>query len=98
MEALFDCIANEPHPAVKAILTHWLIGFIHPYMDGNGRIARFAMNTLLVTGGYSWTIIHLQNRQRYMATLETASVKGDITPFAKFILSELKNMPSDQST
>jgi hypothetical protein len=89
METLFDCISKEEYPAVKAVLTHWLIGFIHPYMDGNGRIARFAMNTFLVTSGYPWTIIPLQCRAQYLSALESASIEKNIEPFTKLILSQM---------
>jgi len=41
---------------VRAVLGHWLFGYIHPYPDGNGRMARFLMNVVLASGGYSWTI------------------------------------------
>jgi len=36
METLFECAQQEPHPLTRAILCHWLIGYIHPYPDGNG--------------------------------------------------------------
>jgi len=52
MPSLFDLLESEPEPAVRAVLGHWLIGYIHPYMDGNGRIARFLMNAMLASGGY----------------------------------------------
>lgn len=52
MEALRECLAAEADPFARAVLGHWLFGFIHPYMDGNGRIARFTMNVLLAAGGY----------------------------------------------
>ena len=85
MPVLFELIENEPHPAVRAILGHFLFVFIHPYMDGNGRLARFLMNAMLVTGGYVWTIIPVQQRQRYMQALERASSYGEIEPFTDFI-------------
>ena len=59
--------------------------YIHPYMDGNGRIARFLMNIMLASGGYSWIVIPLEKRNEYMASLEKASVKQNITDFTKFI-------------
>jgi Fic family protein len=90
MKTLFECLENEEHPAVKAVLIHWLIGFIHPYIDGNGRMARFAMNALLVSSGYPWTIIHLKNRKIYLDALENASIHGDITNFCKLIINEMK--------
>ena len=59
--------------------------YIHPYMDGNGRMGRFLMNVMLASGGYQWTIIPLERRNDYMAALEAASVGQDIRPFAQFL-------------
>jgi hypothetical protein len=58
-------------------------------VDGNGRMARFAMNALFVSGGYPWTVIHAENRKTYLLSLEKASVEGDITQFVRFIVSEM---------
>ena len=54
MAALLDSLESEQEPIVRAVLGHWLFGFIHPYMDGNGRIARFLMNVMMAAGGYPW--------------------------------------------
>ena len=35
---------------VRAVIGHWLFGYIHPCADGNGRVARFVMNVLLASG------------------------------------------------
>ena len=51
MPALFDLLEQEPEPGVRAVLGHWLFGYIHPYPDGNGRMARFLMNAMLASGG-----------------------------------------------
>jgi len=85
MPELFDLLQKEQHPAVRAVLGHYIFVFIHPYMDGNGRIGRFLMNTMLASGGYPWTVIPVEKRDEYMKSLETASVTGDIGPFSKFI-------------
>lgn len=53
MAALRECLDKEPDAFVRAVLVHWLFGFIHPYMDGNGRMARFIMNVFLASGGLS---------------------------------------------
>ena len=92
MEALFDCLENEKNAAVRAVLGHYIFVFIHPYMDGNGRLGRFLMNALLVSGGYPWTIIRVENRNRYLDALETAGYQKDIRPFAKFIKKSMKEM------
>ncbi len=85
MPVLFDLIREETHAGVRAVLGHFLFVFIHPYMDGNGRIGRFLFNVMLASGGYSWTVVPLAQRDAYMAALEQASVHGDITDFAKFL-------------
>lgn len=89
METLFDLIAAEENAAVRAVLGHFLFVYIHPYSDGNGRMARFLMNALFATSGFPWTIIRLSSRDRYMSALESASVAGDIKPFAACVLAEM---------
>jgi Fic family protein len=90
LEALWEMIEAEPEACVRAVLGHHLFVFIHPYYDGNGRIGRFLMNTLLASGGYPWTVIRMSRRDEYMKALEAASVKGQITPLAEFIAQEMR--------
>jgi fido (protein-threonine AMPylation protein) len=85
MPALFDLLASEPEPAARAVLGHWLMGYIHPYMDGNGRMARFLMNAMLASGGYPWTVVRVEDRTRYLRALDSASIDLDIAPFAAFL-------------
>jgi Fic family protein len=85
MPALFELLEEEPEPSVRAVLGHFIFVFIHPYMDGNGRIGRFMMNSMLASGGYPWTIIPVERRDEYMKALELASVEQDITSFSSFI-------------
>ena len=89
MDTLFTLLQQEDEPAVCAVLGHFLFVFIHPYPDGNGRLGRFLMNTLLASGGYPWTVIRLKRRKKYMDALEQASVGGDIRPFSEFVLQEM---------
>lgn len=78
-------LREEKNPAVRVVLGHFFFVYIHPYMDGNGRIGRFLMNVMMAAGGYPWTIVPVGDRARYMNALETASTKEDIAPFADFI-------------
>jgi Fic family protein len=87
MPVLFELIKNEPDARVRAVLGHFIFVYIHPYMDGNGRIARFLMNAMLISGGYNWTIIPVEKRQEYMVALEKASVNEDISDFTLFLVS-----------
>src|SRR3984957_16952996 len=90
MPAFFDLLREEPHAAVRVALRHFIFVYIHPYMDGNGRVGRFLMNTMMASGGYPWTVIPVTNRNTYANTLEKASVGEDIAPFADFLAGLVK--------
>ena len=90
METYFELLANEKDSFVQAVLGHHLFGYIHPYMDGNGRMARFIMNAFLILGGINWTVIRVERREEYMNVLESASVDEDIEPFARFVLDSIE--------
>ena len=90
MPAFFDLLCEEPEASVRVVLGHFIFVYIHPYVDGNGRMGRFLMNTMLASGGYPWTVIPVEERNAYMAALEEASVNGNIEPFTDF-LAQLVN-------
>jgi hypothetical protein len=48
------------------------------------------MNAMLASGGYPWTVIRVEDRDAYMKALESASVDGNIGPFATFIAERVK--------
>lgn len=90
METLFDLLQKEENGAVRAVLGHYFFVYIHPYMDGNGRLARFLMNLMLVSAGYPWTIIRVTDRTEYMKSLDFVATDNDIKPFTEFIVSQMK--------
>ena len=53
---------DEPGPAVRVVLGHFIFVYVHPYTDGNGRMGRFLMNAMLAAayrkayGHYVWPI------------------------------------------
>ena len=105
MPALFDLLKEEAEPSVRVVLGHFVFVYIHPYIDGNGRMGRFLMNVMLASGGYPWTVIPLERCDDYMAALESASVKQDIKPFATFLAglvranrSESRGAPPQSTT
>ena len=89
MESYFEVLKADNNILSKAILGHFIFGFIHPYVDGNGRISRFIMNSILVSYGLPWIIIRKEERSRYMDALEQASNHDDILPFMEFILEKI---------
>jgi Fic family protein len=85
MPAFFDLLREETDPAVRVVLGHFVFVYIHPYMDGNGRIGRFLMNVMMASAGYPWTVIPVGERNAYVEALERASVGEDIVPFTDFV-------------
>jgi hypothetical protein len=90
MPLLFELLREETNPAVRVVLGHFVFVYIHPYIDGNGRMGRFLMNVMLASGGYPWTIIPVEKRDDYMQSLEAASVHQDIKPFTEFLATLVK--------
>ena len=46
MPVLFEMLADETEPSVRVVLGHFIFVYIHPDIDGNGRIGRFLMNVM----------------------------------------------------
>jgi len=90
MPAFFDLLEKETDPSARVVLGHWLFGYIHPYPDGNGRMARFLMNVMLASGGYPWTVIRTRDRNAYLAALDRASIDMDIKPFTTLIAQRVR--------
>jgi Fic family protein len=91
MPGIFNLMEEETEASVRAVLGHWLFGYVHPYPDGNGRMARFVMNAMLASGGYPWTIILIEDRTRYLEALDRASIDGNIVPFTQLIVERLQS-------
>jgi len=85
MPEFFNLLKQEEHAAVRVMLGHFIFVYIHPYFDGNGRIGRFLMNSMLIAGGYPWTVVPVAKRKQYMEALEQASVYQNIEPFTNFL-------------
>lgn len=75
----------EGHPIVRAVLAHLELVTIHPYSDGNGRLARFLMNVALLGEGLPWATIRNDDRPRYFNALHAAQVEGNVLPFARLV-------------
>lgn len=86
MKALIEWIEAKRksyHPVEFAALLHKRFVFIHPFQDGNGRVARLLMNTALIQDGYLPTLIPPILRSEYITLLEKAH--EDDSPFLDFI-------------
>lgn len=78
---------EQVHPVELAAQLHHRFVCIHPFVDGNGRIARILMNLVLMQAGYTPAIIPVEERERYLLGLQAADA-GDYTPLS-LIVEEL---------
>ncbi len=74
---------SDYHPVEFAAQLHKRFVFIHPFKDGNGRLARLLMNTALIQSEYLLAVIPPILRREYIDLLEKAH--KDDKPFAEFI-------------
>jgi Fic family protein len=75
---------REEHPVILTTQTHKQLVFIHPFADGNGRVTRLVMNTLLIQKGFLPVIIPPILRSDYITALEIAH--NNDSEFIDFIL------------
>ena len=71
------------HPIELAATLHQRFVFIHPFVDGNGRVARLLMNLALLRNGFTIAIIPAILRHEYIYSLETAHTRPEV--FTDFI-------------
>lgn len=81
----FDYYQALVHPFAKAAFIMFTISEIHPFEDGNGRIARVMMNAELVKGNQSKIIIPTVYRDDYLITLRKLTRHGDPGPYLKML-------------
>ena len=81
------------HPIIKGIIIHFTIAYIHPFLDGNGRVSRALFYWFCLKNGYSMveylsiSKVIKSHRQGYdMAYLLTETDGGDITYFIRYNL------------
>lgn len=90
MQEFTDWLAKQQgkmHPAEYAALAHKKLVFIHPFIDGNGRVARLLMNLCLLRAGLSIAVIPPILRSEYIVLLEKAHTNDK--PFVRFITERI---------
>lgn len=90
------------HPVIKAIILHFLIGYIHPFGDGNGRTARALFYWYMLKSGY-WLFEYISisrllkeaPKQYAMAYLHTETDELDMTYFLYYQAHIIKQAIND---
>ena len=75
---------SEKNPIETSAFLHHRFVEIHPFIDGNGRVARLLTNLYLIGLGYSPIVIKTEDRKKYYRFLKAADA-GNPGPFANFI-------------
>ncbi len=77
------------HSVERAGLFHYRFVCIHPFDDGNGRMARLLMNLLLMQAGYPPCVVRNNKRRDYLQSLEHADSTGSTEAFVRMLAQEL---------
>ena len=76
----FDRIIGLSEPLARAIMTMFVVTEVHPFLDGNGRTARLAMNCVLSEAGLCRIIVPTVYREDYLLPLKALSHNQDTSP------------------
>lgn len=93
MGQLFEWLSNtREHPLIASSVFHYEFEFIHPFVDGNGRMGRLWQTLLLSRWqpAFAWlpveSLVH-QQQSAYYQTLNASTEASDSAPFIRFMLS-----------
>lgn len=81
----FDFYQALDHPFARAAYMMFIVSEVHPFLDGNGRIARVMMNAELVHQNQSKIIIPTVYRDDYMLTLRRLTRQSDPDPYIRML-------------
>lgn len=69
----FDRVTGLSNPAARAFMTMFVVAEVHPFLDGNGRTARLALNCALTGAGMSRILVPTVYREDYLLPLKALS-------------------------
>ncbi|RLD69596.1 MAG: cell filamentation protein Fic [Bacteroidetes bacterium] len=73
------------HPFKRAAFMLFLVSEVHPFIDGNGRVARIMMNAELVAGGQAKILIPTVYRDDYLGALRTLTRRALVAPYLRML-------------
>lgn len=81
----YEMLAGLQHPFARAIFLMFMISEVHPFDDGNGRVARLAMNAVLSAEGCAKLIIPTVYRDDYLLGLRALTRRQDPGQYARMM-------------
>ena len=81
----FDFYQALTHPFAKAVYMMFLVSEVHPFLDGNGRVARVMMNAELVKQGQTKIIIPTVYRDDYVGALRRLTRQHDASTYIRMM-------------
>jgi Fic family protein len=95
MDDLFDYVARDPDPLlIKSCVFHYELEFIHPFLDGNGRMGRFWQSLLLSKSHPIFEFLPFEtiiaaSQSAYYQALAKSDACAQSTPFIEYMLGVL---------
>ena len=86
---------REVTPALEAAVIHSWLTIIHPFEDGNGRVARLLANIVLLKAGWPSLIIRHSDRLQYLDALGHSDEAGDVLPLFELFVKSIKRSLKD---
>lgn len=81
---------TEAPPPLAATVVHSWLTIIHPFQDGNGRVARLLANLVLLRNGWPTLIVRASDRLQYLDALSSSDEAGDILPLFDLFVKSIK--------
>ena len=106
MDELFDWMKeakDDVHPLILSSVFHYEFVFIHPFSDGNGRMARLWHTAILSKWNPVFEYIPIESQiekfqEEYYETISQCHVAGESTIFIEFMLEQIDRILNDISS